>query len=259
MVSGIWGGGTPDFLFRNNAVRPGSPTPTWLKVRLQGTLSNALGIGTRVRLVAGGLEQVRQIAGSTGYLSQDAPEALFGLGSYTGPIAVEVRWPSGRVETWTGVTPNQVFTITEPTGRLHDMAMVDGAPAGEAPINTPLTPMATVRNLGAVPDQAAPVVCTITRGGATGLSADAIVGGGVAGVLVLARLPALHANGHRGLHPHLPRQHAGRPEWGQRCALAADHSDAADRGRVGKGQPGRQRQRAERVRQLVHVARSMGA
>jgi parallel beta-helix repeat protein len=164
VVSGIWGRGTPDFLFRNNLTHSGSP-PAWLKVRLQGTLSNAQGIGARVRLVAGGLEQVRQIAGSTGYLSQDAPEALFGLGGYTGPVAVEIRWPSGRVETRMGIAPNQAITVTEPTGRLHDMAMVDVAPAGESPINTPLTPLATVRNLGAVPDQAAPVICTIIRGG----------------------------------------------------------------------------------------------
>jgi hypothetical protein len=165
VVSGIRGGGTPDFLFRNNVARPGSATPAWLKVRLQGTLSNAQGIGARVRLVAGGLEQVRQIAGSTSYLSQDAPEALFGLGAYTGPVVIEIRWPSGRVETRTGIAPNQVVAVTEPTGRLHDMAMVDVAPVGESPINTPLTPLATVRNLGALPDLAAPVICTIIRGG----------------------------------------------------------------------------------------------
>jgi hypothetical protein len=79
---------------------------------------------------------------------------------------VEVRWPSGRVDTATGITPNRVVTITESTGRLHDLAMVDVLPTGEVPINTPLIPVATVRNLGALPELGAPVACTITHSGA---------------------------------------------------------------------------------------------
>ena len=30
---------------------------------------------------------------------------------------IEVRWPNGNVEIWTGVEPNRIVTLTEGTGR----------------------------------------------------------------------------------------------------------------------------------------------
>ena len=39
--------------------------------------------------------QVREVKGSGGYESFDAPEAFFGLGDWTSVSAISVRWPDG--------------------------------------------------------------------------------------------------------------------------------------------------------------------
>jgi len=114
VVSGIGGTGTPNFLYRNNT-NPGAGGPHWLKVKLEGVLSNRSAIGARVQVCGGGLTQTRQLAGSTGYMSQDALEALFGLGTYTDTASVEVTWPSGLVDMLTGVAVDQLITIIEST------------------------------------------------------------------------------------------------------------------------------------------------
>jgi hypothetical protein len=72
----------------------------WLHVDLAGTVSNRSGIGARVRVVAGGLSQIREISGGAGYLSQSSLAAEFGLGATTIVDTLEIRWPSGLVETW---------------------------------------------------------------------------------------------------------------------------------------------------------------
>ena len=80
-------------LFRNEA----AAGQHWLQVKLQGTKSNRSGIGARVRVVAGGVNRIREISGGSGY-HQDAMVASFGLGSATSIELLEVRWPSGIVQ-----------------------------------------------------------------------------------------------------------------------------------------------------------------
>lgn len=158
VTSGIWGGGTPNFLFRND-MNTGSH---WLKVKLVGTLSNQSGIGAVVRVYGAGPMQMRQWAGSNGYLSQDALEAIFGLGAFAGNVTVEVIWPSGVVDTIPNVATNQLLVVTESTPYLHDMAMVNMLPDGDLPAGVSFTPLVTVRNLGQFAETNVPINCLIT-------------------------------------------------------------------------------------------------
>jgi enediyne biosynthesis protein E4 len=160
VVSGIWRSGTPNYLYRNNT-DPGPGGPHWLKVKLAGVVSNQAGIGARVRVYAGGQMQTRQIAGSSGYLSQDALEALFGLGSSAGPVSVEVAWPSGVVDTLEGVAVDQALVAVESTANQHDVALVSIAPTGEAVVETELALRASVRNLGSQAAAGLDVTCEI--------------------------------------------------------------------------------------------------
>ena len=137
----------------------------WLHVKLVGTLSNVSGISARVRVVGGSLSQIREVSGGSGFYSQDSLPVEFGLGGYTGTVGVEVTWPSGVVDTLPGVTTDQVITIVESTGRLHDLAMVNVAPDGEWPIDIPFQPVATLRNLGYQAESGVPVACEIEHGG----------------------------------------------------------------------------------------------
>jgi len=166
VVNGVSGYGTPNFLFRNN-LDPDAGGPHWLKVKLVGVLSNQSAIGAEVRVYGAGPLQTRQFAGSSGYMSQDALEALFGFGGYLGTVTVEVQWPSGVVDTLPGVALDQSVTVVESSPYLHDMAMVSLLPEGETPAGIAIEPMATVRNLGQFPETGAGVRCRILQGGST--------------------------------------------------------------------------------------------
>jgi len=79
----------------------------WLEVALRAGGANPQAIGARVRLLAGGRWQVRELRAGTGYLSQDEQQLHFGLGSQTRVDTLVVRWPGGAEEVWTGVAADQ--------------------------------------------------------------------------------------------------------------------------------------------------------
>ena len=102
--------GQPAKLFQNVCQSGNS----WLTIKTVGTTSNRDGIGARITVVAGGKAQIREIASGASMMGQNMLEAHFGLGSVTLADSVTVRWPSGKVQTLTGVAVNQRLTITEP-------------------------------------------------------------------------------------------------------------------------------------------------
>jgi predicted outer membrane repeat protein len=85
----------------------------WLEIALTGVVSNTSGQGARVRLVAGGMVQMREIAGASGYLSQGPLTAWFGLGQECTVDTIEVTWPTGAHQILTGVTCDQSLEIIE--------------------------------------------------------------------------------------------------------------------------------------------------
>jgi len=57
---------------------------------------------------------VREINNVASYLSANDLRLHVGLGTARTATRVEIRWPSGQVQTLTNVAANQVLTITEP-------------------------------------------------------------------------------------------------------------------------------------------------
>ncbi len=91
-----------------------APGSHWLHVDLEGTFSNSSGIGARVRVLVTDLGvQIREIGAGTGCLAQDSLTAEFGLGSATSVDSLEVRWPSGIVQTFGEIAADQRITIIE--------------------------------------------------------------------------------------------------------------------------------------------------
>ena len=91
-----------------------SPGPNhWLQLRLTGRDSNRSAIGAEVRCRAAGRLQVRTVAGSMGYASASDLTVHFGLGTAE-RASLEIRWPSGRLQSLGEVTANQRLNITEP-------------------------------------------------------------------------------------------------------------------------------------------------
>jgi hypothetical protein len=87
----------------------------WCQLRLVGTKSNREAIGALVRLTAGGRTQLRQVQAAGGYLSQSSNVLHFGLGDATAIEKVEIKWPSGVVQTLTPPALDTRTTVTEPT------------------------------------------------------------------------------------------------------------------------------------------------
>jgi hypothetical protein len=86
----------------------------WLTINLIGTTSNRDGIGSRVKIVSGGVVQVNQKKSTTGYLSQNDPRMHFGLGKNGSVERIEIKWPTGKLQILENIKANQILTIKEP-------------------------------------------------------------------------------------------------------------------------------------------------
>ncbi len=69
----------------------------YLRVRLEGSVSNRDGIGGRVVAHVAGTHLERYVRSGSSYLSQPQVDAHFGLGSATAVDSLTVYWPSGSV------------------------------------------------------------------------------------------------------------------------------------------------------------------
>jgi hypothetical protein len=88
----------------------------WIAVKLEGTRSDRAALGAIVRVTAGGRIQARAALSQTSYYSHDDLRLHFGLGSATGADTIDVRWPSGRVDTFRDVRGGRVVAIKEGAG-----------------------------------------------------------------------------------------------------------------------------------------------
>jgi len=85
----------------------------WVKIDLEGTISNRDAFGSHIRVVANGRSWMREIGGGSSYLSQNSSIAHFGLGTNLLIDSIIVSWPSGYTQIETNVNANQVVTIVE--------------------------------------------------------------------------------------------------------------------------------------------------
>ena len=84
--------------------------------RLVGTMSNRMGLGTRVTLSSGAMEQVDEVRGGGGYNSSNDTRLHFGLGQAATINKIEVRWPSGRKQQFQNIPADVVYEIHEEQG-----------------------------------------------------------------------------------------------------------------------------------------------
>jgi hypothetical protein len=94
----------PALLFQGCSEHPGN----WVELKLIGTRSNRDAIGTRVVLTTGGTSSLREVNGGNGYSSQSTTRLHFGMGMVSRVDRVEIRWPSGLVET---LSPEQTAAL----------------------------------------------------------------------------------------------------------------------------------------------------
>ena len=101
-------GGGPMRLFLNRF-----PAGNSVRVRLIGTKSNRLGIGARLIAKTTAQQVVRDVFPPNGFMGQGPAETLIGVGEAKTIVQLEVRWPSGTLQTLKGLPVGRTVTITE--------------------------------------------------------------------------------------------------------------------------------------------------
>lgn len=111
--------GDLDLLIVNSGEKPrllrndGGNRQNWIHIRTIGVESNRDGIGTRITVITGDTQQIREVAAGGSYLSQNSPEVEFGLGSYNKIDKIVIQWTNGKIQTLSNITVNQKLIVTE--------------------------------------------------------------------------------------------------------------------------------------------------
>jgi enediyne biosynthesis protein E4 len=85
----------------------------YVTFRLEGTVSNRDAVGSRVTVTAGDVRRTAQRIGGGSYQSAGDPRLAFGLGRNDRVDMVEVRWPSGRSDTYRGLHADSEYLLRE--------------------------------------------------------------------------------------------------------------------------------------------------
>ena len=99
----------------------------WIKIKTIGTKSNRSGIGARLKCVTHPPgepkphQQIDEVRSGGGYFSQNDLRVHFGVGKAEKVELLEIRWPSGLVETLKDITANQVIFVKEGEGIIRTM------------------------------------------------------------------------------------------------------------------------------------------
>lgn len=88
---------------------------SYLDIKLEGSATNKMGIGSKVTLYTGGLIQYSEEFTYRGFLSSVDPQIHFGLGTNTSVDSVVVIWPDGKKSVHLNPVVNQVLTISHAT------------------------------------------------------------------------------------------------------------------------------------------------
>ncbi len=99
----------PPVLLRN----VGGAHNNWLQLALKGEHDNVSGIGTKVEVFAGALQQKWEVPGASGYLGQGSTEIHAGLGGERTTDIVRLLWPTGVVQDELEVATEKRSGITE--------------------------------------------------------------------------------------------------------------------------------------------------
>lgn len=94
----------------------------WLAVKTIGVKSNRTGIGARIKIVTDSKTQMDEVRSGGSYYSQNDLRVHFGLGTATKIKQLEIRWPSGVVDTLTDIAANQLLTVKEGAGLVKSAA-----------------------------------------------------------------------------------------------------------------------------------------
>ena len=85
----------------------------WLKIKLDGVLSNRDGIGAKIETQSQGLYNSQYTTCGIGFLGQNSSLIHFGFGSRDNVDSIIVTWPTGHIDKFYSVSTNQIFFVEE--------------------------------------------------------------------------------------------------------------------------------------------------
>jgi hypothetical protein len=86
----------------------------WLKVKLEGVVSNRDAFGSKIKIVVNGLSWLHEYDGGFGtHASQNSSTAHFGIGQATIVDSLIITWPTGEETIKTKIDANQFLTVIE--------------------------------------------------------------------------------------------------------------------------------------------------
>lgn len=156
-------------LYRNDCV-DAEADPRFVKVRLRGTRGarDAAGAVVRLTLAQGGSrggQTVAQVLSfGSGFVSQSAPELVFGLGDAPGGT-LEVTWPGGVMESFGEVLPGARLSLVEAAGEGVAIARRASPFAEPAPPGLKIDLGASLPQLTLLDAEGAEVVVELARSG----------------------------------------------------------------------------------------------
>jgi enediyne biosynthesis protein E4 len=105
----------------------------WIKIRTIGTKSNRSGIGARLTCVthppgeSKPHRQIDEVRSGGSYISQNDFRVHFGLGKAEKVDVLEIRWPSGQIDTLNNIKVNQLIFVQEGAGIVRKMLFAKDA------------------------------------------------------------------------------------------------------------------------------------
>jgi hypothetical protein len=98
------------FLLRNRSASGNH----WLTLDMEGTKSNRDGFGAKITITAGGKSCYSEARCLAGFLGTSDPRVHVGLGTAKAVDKIEIRWPSGTVQTMNNQPVDKILKIKEP-------------------------------------------------------------------------------------------------------------------------------------------------
>ncbi|MEN0004868.1 MAG: FG-GAP-like repeat-containing protein, partial [Bacteroidota bacterium] len=99
--------------FSNLWVNSTNTTHNWIKIKLEGVLSNRDGIGSRIEVYTSDGEQLRFTTCGNGFLGQNSETLTIGVGTHAIIDSITIKWPTGHVDLLTAVVTNQTLQVQE--------------------------------------------------------------------------------------------------------------------------------------------------
>jgi len=108
-------------LFHNET----STKNNWLKIRLEGKVSNRDGFGALVSVFINNDEYKQSLISGQGYFSSNAKELYFGLKDANKVDKIDVSWPSGIKQTFQDIPTKQTIYILEGEKMYENTLTID--------------------------------------------------------------------------------------------------------------------------------------